>query len=143
MARNQESFVFQAIKEKITPEELKSLSEGKLIDAAILLKEGRFDTAYYLCGYAIELALKRRICLTLDWDGFPKKDFPDLGSFKTHKLAPLLTMSGFEKKIKKDYLSVWSAVVGWDPELRYSSQGMDRQAAEVMLASTKSLLEVL
>ena len=89
-----------AIKEKITLEELKSLSEGKLIDAAILL-EGRFDTAYYLCGYAIELALKRRICLTLDWDGFPKKDFPDLGSFKTHKLAPLLTMSGFEKKIKK------------------------------------------
>ncbi len=132
-----------AIKEKITPEELKSLSEGKLIDAAILLKEGRFDTAYYLCGYAIELALKRRICLTLDWDGFPKKDFPDLGSFKTHKLAPLLTMSGFEKKIKKDYLSVWSVVVDWDPEIRYSSQGVDQQVAEVMLALTKSLLEVL
>jgi hypothetical protein len=132
-----------AIKEKITPEELKSLSEGKLIDAAILLKEGRFDTAYYLCGYAIELALKRRICLTLDWDGFPKKDFPDLGSFKTHKLAPLLTMSGLEKKIKKDYLSVWSVVVDWDPEIRYSSQGVDQQVAEVMLALTKSLLEVL
>lgn len=132
-----------AIKEKITPEELKSLSEGKLIDAAILLKAGRFDTAYYLCGYAIELALKRRICLTLDWDGFPKKDFPDLGSFKTHKLAALLTMSGFEKKIKKDYLSVWSVVVDWDPEVRYTSQGVDQQVAEVMLVLTKSLLEVL
>jgi len=131
------------IKEKITPDELKSLSQGKLIDAAILLRKGRFDTAYYLCGYAIELALKRRICLTLDWDGFPKKDFSDLGSFKTHKLAPLLTMSGFEKKIKKDYLSMWSVVVDWDPEVRYTSQGVDQQVAEVMLALTKSLLEVL
>jgi|HubBroStandDraft_4_1064222.scaffolds.fasta_scaffold144044_1 hypothetical protein len=132
-----------AIKEKITPEELQALSEGKVVDAAILLKEGRFDTAYYLCGYAIELALKRRICLTLDWDGFPKKDFPDLGSFKTHKLAALLTMSGYEKKIKKDHLSIWSVVVDWDPEVRYSSQGVDQQVAEVMLALTKSLLEVL
>ena len=132
-----------AIKEKITPVELSSLSKGKLVDASILLKEGRFDTAYYLCGYAIELALKRRICLTLDWDGYPRKDFTDLSSFKTHKLASLLIMSGFEKKIKRDYLSVWSVVVDWDPEVRYSSQGMAQQAAEVMWASTKSLLEVL
>ncbi len=130
--------------ETITPEELKSLSDGRLVDATVLHREGRFDSAYYLCGYAVELALKRRICLTLGWkDGYPKKKFENLASFKTHKLEILLHLSGFEEKVKKDYLSFWSVVVEWDPEVRYSSQDTDQQTAEVMLASTKALLEVL
>jgi len=29
------------------------------------------DGATYLCGYAVEVALKFRICLTLNWPEFP------------------------------------------------------------------------
>jgi hypothetical protein len=55
------------IKETISPDELKALSEEWIADSELLIRESRFGTAYYLCGYAIEMALKRRICLTLDW----------------------------------------------------------------------------
>ncbi|HSW86600.1 MAG TPA: hypothetical protein VLG49_03770 [Rhabdochlamydiaceae bacterium] len=133
-----------SIKDNITPEELKSLSERKVLDATILFREGRFDTAYYLCGYAVEMALKRRICLTLGWkEGYPKKKFDNLTSFKTHKLEVLLHLSGFEEKVRKDYLLVWSVVADWDPEVRYSSLDTDQQTAEAMIASTKALLEIL
>lgn len=60
--------------ETITVEDLKSSSDHWVADAELLMREGRFGTAYYLCGYAIEVALKRRICLTLGWrDGYPNK----------------------------------------------------------------------
>jgi hypothetical protein len=36
-----------------------------LIDAEVLLNAKRFDGSVYLCGYAIELGLKKRICETL------------------------------------------------------------------------------
>lgn len=128
----------------ITTAELDSLIRGKLEDAELLFREGRYDSSYYLSGYAIELALKRRICLTLGWkEGYPKKKFENLQSFKTHKLDILLHFSGIEEKIKKEHFSIWSVVANWDPEMRYSIQLINLQKAEVMIASTKALLEVL
>lgn len=41
------------------------LAYAKLEDAQILLLNERFDSAYYLAGYAIELLLKARVCKTL------------------------------------------------------------------------------
>jgi hypothetical protein len=35
------------------------------------LKAERFDGAFYLSGYAVELALKARICRTLKWRATP------------------------------------------------------------------------
>lgn len=135
-----------AIKETITPAELKALSEEWVADSELLIRENRFGTAYYLCGYAIEMALKRRICLTLDWkEGYPnkKKKFENLQSFKTHNLDILLHLSGLEEKIKTDCIAYWSSVADWDPEVRYSTQDTAEQTAVVMLAATKALLEIL
>jgi HEPN domain-containing protein len=133
-----------ADKEPISPEGLKCLSKGKLEDATILLKNGRFDTAYYLCGYAVELALKRQICLTLGWDEYVKKDFSnDLKSFMIHKLDVLLFLSGIEKKVKREYFSPWAAVRVWDSEVRYSTLGVEKKRAELMLSSTEALLKAL
>src|SRR6266849_9752806 len=94
---------------------------GTLRDAQVLLRAKRFDGAFYLCGYAIELALKARICRTLKWSGFPEsaQDFKGLQSVKTHDLGVLLRFSGIEDRVKEKYASEWLVAIRWNPEDRY------------------------
>src|SRR6266446_3994402 len=51
--------------------ELEHIARARLDDAKVLLTAGRFDGATYLCGYAVEVALKARICRVLNWSEFP------------------------------------------------------------------------
>jgi HEPN domain-containing protein len=89
----------------LTSNDLKGLSRARLRDAEALLAAGRFDGATYLCGYAVEIALKARIVKTLKWIGFPESrtDFNDLASFKTHNLQILLHLSGWKHRIRPKY----------------------------------------
>jgi HEPN domain-containing protein len=124
---------------------IRSIAKGRLKDAEVLLKGKRYEGAIYLCGYAVELALKARICQTLKWTGFPATpaEFSDYKSFKTHDLDVLLHLSGLEAKIKTStsLLAGWSAVAQWSPESRYSPLGKATQAdAESMVTSAKTLL---
>ena len=52
--------------------DIKAIAKARLKDAQVLLRGNRFDGAIYLCGYAIELALKARICQTLKWGGYQR-----------------------------------------------------------------------
>ena len=126
--------------------DLLAIAQARLEDAKVLLANGRIDGAGYLCGYAVELALKARISRTLDWDGFPEKraEFENLATFKTHKLDVLLALSGQERRIKADYFIEWTAVATWDPEVRYRAVGQAESAeVELMIASTQTLVGVL
>ncbi len=130
----------------ITKNELRKLASARIRDSQVLLAGGRFDGAVYLCGYAIELALKARICRTLKWPGYPstKKEFDGFLSFKIHRLDLLLTLSGQELKIKTIHFADWSTVAKWDPELRYSLVGTaSRQDAIDMINSAKTLMRIL
>lgn len=44
--------------------DLKATARARLRDAQVLLRGKRLDGAVYLCGYAVEIALKARICRT-------------------------------------------------------------------------------
>lgn len=76
--------------------DLVGIAQARLEDAQTLARAGRFDGAVYLCGYAVELALKARICNTLSWTHFPEtqKEFESLTSCRTHDLTILLRLSG-------------------------------------------------
>ena len=76
----------------ISVQELQNLCNDRLDDAKILFDANRYDCAVYICGYAVEIGLKKRICITLGWPGYPstKKEFEGLSSFKTHDLEILL-----------------------------------------------------
>lgn len=50
-----------------TRSDLRKLARGRLLDAVTLLKAKRYHGAFYLCGYAVEYALKARICATMRW----------------------------------------------------------------------------
>lgn len=133
--------------------DLKRIAHERLIDAETLLQAGRFDGATYLCGYVIEMILKLRICKTLRWEGFPelRKEFEGLSSFKTHDFDNLLHLSGKEEKVKQLYLSEWSLVKTWNPELRYnrvmslskSQTSKRREEVADIISATKILMNVL
>jgi len=129
----------------ITLEELQRLSKDRLEDAKALYHAGRYDGAFYICGYSIELGLKKKICETLKWDGYPdtKKEFEYLKSFKIHDLDMLLHLSGVENQIKGEVFTEWSIVVSWDPEMRYSSSKQTEQSAKLLLESAETLLKKL
>lgn len=130
----------------ISIENLLAIATARLEDANVLLRNERTDGAGYLCGYAVELALKARICRTLNWNGFPEKrsEFENFASFKTHKLDILLSLSGQEQRIKSENLTEWSSVATWDPEVRYRTIGQaDVVQVALMLISAEVLLEVL
>jgi HEPN domain-containing protein len=130
----------------ISIRELKKIASARLKDAEVLFQGKRYDGAVYLCGYAVELTLKARICKTLKWSGFPStnSEFQGLQSFKTHRLDLLLSLSGQEAKIKTQYLADWSIVASWDSETRYSVIGTATQTdARDIIESAKIIVKAL
>ena len=69
-------------------EELKALAATRLLEAKSLFNKRLYDGACYLAGYVVELALKARICKTLDLAGYPNQ-----GRYQGHlKLINLTTL---------------------------------------------------
>jgi len=127
----------------ISVNDLQKIAKARLQDATVLLASRRYDGAVYLCGYAVELKLKAKICKTLKWSGFPSNggEFNNYKSFKTHNLDVLLHLSGLEQELKPAFLAEWSIVSQWDPESRYQSIGtVTGFDANTMITSTKTLL---
>jgi len=122
------------------------IAKARLKDARTLLSAKRFDGAVYLCGYAIELGLKCKICEILNWQEYPetRSEFNNYRTFKTHNLDVLLHLSGIESHIKANYLSDWSIVAKWKPEARYQPVGKVKLIdAKEMLKATQKLLKAL
>lgn len=129
--------------ENLTPEKLNELAYERFADAKVLQTGDRLEGAVYICGYAVEMKLKYRICKTLDWDDYPSDGKERNRSFKTHKLEDLLHFSGAKKQIKARFIAEWSIVVKWDPEIRYSSEKQTREAVRNMIKATETLLNNL
>ncbi|HYW42024.1 MAG TPA: hypothetical protein VE959_04155 [Bryobacteraceae bacterium] len=129
----------------ISTKEMRAIARARLRDAQVLLRAKRFDGAWYLCGYAIEFALKARICRTLKWPGFPEnaQDFKGLQSVKTHDLEILLRFSGIQDRVIAKHLAEWSVVLDWNPEKRYQTNRLTAQQAANMVKCVERLLEVL
>ena len=115
--------------------------------AKLLRTRSSYDAAVYLCGYAVEIALKARICRTLKWtDGFPEteRERPTGNILKIHKMESLLEYTAIQDKIKPAYLREWSIVNQWTPEQRYSPRGTKGLAeADEMIQAVEALLRVI
>ena len=115
-------------------------------DAKVLLSTKRFAGASYMSGYAIEIALKARVCRTLGWKEFPmtQREFQGLGSFRTHDLDLLLRLSGQESVIKQNHFVDWSAVAAWNPEARYRpiDEVTESEAGE-LVSAVDALVKVI
>lgn len=130
----------------ISTADLMTIARERLTDAETLLNALRYDGAVYLCGYSIEIALKHKICQTLNWTGFPStnKEFDKYKSLKTHDLDVLLSLTGVETTLKATHLAEWSVVSIWNPEARYNPIGVvDPTDATLMINSAKTLIGIL
>ena len=116
----------------LTRPNLQVLAESRLTEARILNSNGQHDGAVYLAGYALEFALKARVCKILD------SDYPvEFRCFLTHKIQELVKLAGLEKQLNQqraldlDFGNNWSVVVGasasmpqgWSEKLRYRKIG--------------------
>lgn len=132
----------------IPSKELRKIARARLRDAEVLLSSKRYDGAVYLCGYAVEMALKVRVCRSLGWRDFPDtaREFEGLATFRTHDLERLLHLSGSERKIvgSPSLKARWSVVQQWRPEKRYASIGTAKRVdAKDMIASARTIMSAL
>ncbi|MFA6392726.1 MAG: HEPN domain-containing protein [Candidatus Paceibacterota bacterium] len=108
----------------ISSQELDKISRERIKDARVLFKNKSYDGSLYMCGYAIELALKAIICKNLCLSGIPhtSEEFSNIARIKTHNLEELLkqTPTQISTKIKSVYFADWSIILQWNPEMRYA-----------------------
>lgn len=123
-----------------TRKQLQDLAKLRLREAEALYAAKLYDGSVYLAGYAVELALKARICRLLSVAEYPI----NIGnSYKVHDLEQLRVLAGLSAEIdvakNKDLFDNWSKAVTWDPEGRYEAHGTNNQAsAKLILDSIRA-----
>lgn len=120
--------------------QLQALARLRLREAEALYAAGLYDGCVYLAGYAVELALKSRICKLLDLKNYPL-EFGQ--AFKIHKLEQLKVLAGLSAQIdpskNKKLFDNWSKAIEWDPEQRYKAPGgYDAITAKQILDSIRT-----
>jgi HEPN domain-containing protein len=108
----------------LTKADLQALASTRLEDALILFKAGRTSSAYYLAGYAVELALKACIAKAFQPDVIPDKAF--VVEIYTHSLEKLLGAAGLtaqftiDSKADPELAAAWGIASKWTEASRYS-----------------------
>ena len=142
--------------------EIKELATARLEDAKILLANSRYEGAFYLAGYAIELTLKAKICTHLDIDDL-FSDNPtthskgSLGRFresvKTHDFFVLLNLCGLNRKLEVEqedniyFKENWSLLFqkSWNEGVRYKQDHIEASDVTTIInfltEPTKGLLQ--
>jgi HEPN domain-containing protein len=72
--------------------DLETLAGVRLEDAKQLFASGQYSGAYYLSGYAIELAIKASIAKVFKANSIPDKAF--VNAIYSHNLKDLLSLGG-------------------------------------------------
>lgn len=101
--------------------EFQQLANERFYEAKALLDVGKWNGAYYLAGYAVELALKACIIKRLmATDAFPPKDFSK--DCYTHALGKLLGLAGLDAALAASNAELkanWGLSKDWSELKRY------------------------
>jgi len=99
----------------IHADSLRIIGDARLADFQALWKAGRWHTAVYIGGYALEEYLKCAICRALDSQQLPRV-------FEYHNLVSLLFFSGLQAKMTKE-AAVYDSFIAvdgiWSDGMRY------------------------
>jgi hypothetical protein len=107
----------------ITKVDLEALAETRLEDSILLLGAGRASSAYYLAGYAVELALKACIAKSFQPNAIPDKAF--VNEIYQHSLEKLLSVAGLlqdfnaDSKKNPSLAAAWGIASKWTETSRY------------------------
>lgn len=108
----------------VTRADFQQLTDVRLREAKALLDLGLWDGAYYLAGYAVEVALKACVIkAVMATDAFPDKKFSE--NCWTHDLEKLITLAGLKttwdaaSKADPDLWANWAITKDWSEQKRY------------------------
>ena len=118
---------------------LEALAQEKLDDAAALTADGRWSNAYYLAGYAVELALKACIAKAFKDNTIPDKDL--VNAIYRHDFRSLVGTAGLSADLRAKeqadaaFAANWGVVNLWSPNSRYKNA--TQQEAEELLRAIR------
>lgn len=108
----------------VTRADFQQLADIRLKEAKALLDTGFWDGAYYITGYAVEVALKACVIkMVMATDAFPEKKFSE--NCWTHDLQKLIDLAGLRSAwvtattadgILSGY---WGIAKQWSEQTRY------------------------
>ena len=122
---------------EMTRADLQKLAEEKLRDAQILLTAKSWSNAYYIAGYAVELAIKACIARSFKADTIPDKALVD--KTYSHEFRMLIRTAGLTAELQKqeqasqDFRTAWAVVNQWSPADRYT-ENSEQDAREIIEA---------
>ena len=111
---------------------LQQLATDYLSEAEVLLAAEKWAGAYYLAGYAVEVALKSCVLARIEQHGriFDDEKFlKDLAGCWTHDLMKLVKLAGLTEELnrllreKDDFIGFWAVATDWDESSRYKRKG--------------------
>lgn len=103
--------------------DLQRLAEIRLEDSIVLLRNNKASSAYYLAGYAVELAIKACAAKLFQSNAIPDKSL--VNALYSHNLEQLMATSGLlpqlNAAIKEDsaFGANWGIVTKWNESSRY------------------------
>jgi HEPN domain-containing protein len=131
----------------VNQREFQVLAEVRIIEAEVLLNQGKADGAYYLAGYSVECGLKACIAKLTQQGDFPPK--PDLiRNYYSHDIEKLLKTAGLtaerdaDASADPDLEANWGVVKDWNEESRYVHK-TQAKARELIAAITDAVHGVL
>lgn len=131
----------------ITRADFQQLADVRIKEAESLLALGLWDGAYYLAGYAVEMALKACIIKKLmATDAFPEKKFSI--DCWTHAIGKLLELAGLKAAwntattTDATLSGNWGIANEWSEQTRYS-RFTESEARELYSALTDTTHGVL
>ena len=107
----------------LTKRDLETLAQIRLDDSILLFRANRTSSAYYLCGYAVELSLKVCIAGLIQANVIPDKAF--INAIYTHRFESLLAAAGLLPQFQTDtrtdsvFAENWAVASKWTEESRY------------------------
>lgn len=122
----------------VTKADFQELAEERLVEAKALLDLGKWNGAYYLAGYAVELALKACVIkMLMETDAFPDKELSR--NCYTHSVVKLAGLSKLDGELMTatdadpDLLANWALARDWSEEKRYHQ--IDKTEAEALYSA--------
>lgn len=103
--------------------DFKKLAIMRVKEARILIDSHGYSGAYYLCGYAIECAVKACYAKKIKKHEFPNRN--TVNQIYSHVLHDLIKVAELEKKsedkkkIDKIFATYWTIVNRWSSDSRY------------------------
>jgi hypothetical protein len=120
--------------------ELQRLARIRLREARCLFVNGLFDGSYYLCGYALECAIKACIAKQTKRHDFPHKQRV-IDSY-VHDLVKLINTAGLKSDLDHElhtdaaFRLNWGVVKDWNEEARYQEHSQ-KKARDMYQAMTR------